>query len=337
MDNRLKYLISIWLGTCALFVLLTVLVGGMVRLTHSGLSIVEWKPVTGIIPPINQEAWQQEFKKYQQFPEYKNKPISLKQYKFIYWWEYIHRLIARLLGLIFFIPFLIFWLTQKLSIPLIKHFLVLLLLGMLQGFIGWYMVKSGLVNKPSVSHYRLAVHLSLAYFIFCYILWLIANIWRDKKVNDIPKKVIGFIRGFIILLSLQIIFGAFVAGLKAGYIYNTFPLMGNTFIPQMMWNQSLGVFNLFENPVTVQFIHRILGYLIFIKLIVAFFYFKKYRLTKYQAFFMYASIDLGLVQILLGILTLVHHVPIVLAVAHQTTALLLLGSFVLFIHAFLKK
>ena len=322
-------------------------------MTRSGLSMVDWKPLTGILPPLNDGAWANEFQKYKSFPEYRevNRDMTLDGYKFIYYWEYAHRILGRVLGLVFIIPFLIFWRQKKIPTGFTKKMIFAFALGGLQGFIGWVMVKSGLQDKPSVSHYRLALHLSLAYFIFCYFIWMILSIRqstsRTHKVitkNDTEskeKKKFNFLltlnQWLIALMSLQIIYGAFVAGLKAGYLYNTFPLMGSSFIPQGFWSMTPLWKNLFENPTSVQFIHRMLGYLL---LIVGIFFtywvcrhLKKDSIrpdsNRNDKIRRYALISLGLMflQVFIGIFTLIFAVPVWLGVLHQANSLILLGSY----------
>ncbi len=336
--EKTKRQLTTWLSICAFFVLLTVVVGGIVRLTRSGLSIVEWKPIMGVIPPIGQQQWEEAFHLYKQFPEYQtvNKGMTLSDYKFIYWWEFIHRILGRLIGIVFFIPFLIFIWQKKIKGPMIGKYLFVFFLGGLQGLIGWYMVKSGLVRNPSVSHYRLLLHLSLAYFIFCYILWIIWDMHFTLSVKNRATSFILHIKFFIALLCLQVVYGAFTAGLKAGYFYNTFPLMGGQFIPQGIWNLSPPMLNFLENRVTVQFIHRLLAFCIILYSVFLWIHARKFQLGEYQKIFLYSTIFFVSLQFLIGVLNILYAVPIALGVLHQSLAMFLLSSSTLLLHSCLK-
>ncbi len=329
MNHRKQ--LTIWLFSCLFIVFLIVIVGGSVRLTGSGLSIVYWKPVTGILPPLNDQEWSKEFHAYQQFPEYKkvNFDITLSDYKYIYWWEYIHRILGRLLGLVFLIPFLIFRWQKKINTILQKKMIIIFLLGGLQGFIGWFMVKSGLSDKPQVSHYRLALHLSLAYLIFCSMLWMMLGFYRPqiRPVEQRKKKSLRLNQWLLFFLGFQIIYGAFVAGLKAGYIYNTFPLMGSYFFPDSAFHLQPFWINFFDSKPMVQFIHRILGYLIFFLGII--FTFQMYKDFPKEKIIVHISLFLLVLQVILGVATLVFAVPTWLGVMHQGNSLLLLASYLI--------
>ena len=296
--------------------------------------MVDWKPVTGIVPPLNNQDWADAFYAYQQFPEYKkvNFNITLSDYKYIYWWEYIHRVLGRLLGLLFLIPFIIFRWQKKIDVILQKKMAFVFLLGGLQGLIGWLMVKSGLGNNPQVSHYRLALHLSLAYVIFCAMLWMILNLYRPQKkaVDQKKKKCLRFNQWLLFFLSIQIIYGAFVAGLKAGYVYNTFPLMGSSFFPDVNFHPQSSWRILFDNKGMVQFIHRSLGYLIFFGGI--FFAFQMYKNYPKEKKIIHISFFLLVLQVILGIMTIIFAVPIWLGIMHQGNSLLLLASYLICLH-----
>lgn len=334
--------VKIWLWSVNIFILLIVAVGGITRLTRSGLSITEWKPVSGIVPPLSQVHWKEEFQKYKATPEYQkvNKGMSLDDFKFIYFWEFIHRLIARLIGLVFFVPLVWLWIREKLSPEMKKHGLFVLFLGGLQGLMGWLMVKSGLVDNPHVSHYRLALHLGLAFFIFNYILWLIMSLGSHRYSISVSK---GNIKAryrsrflwLMALVSLQILYGAFVAGLKAGYMYNTYPLMEGQIIPAGMFSVSASfLLNLVENPITVQFIHRNLGIVV---LVYALLLWRRLRRDNPSPVLM-APVNLVVflifLQVVLGILTLIYHVPVFLGVSHQVVALLILAGITRVLHWF---
>lgn len=283
-----------------------VMLGGATRLTHAGLSIVEWKPITGIIPPLNMNHWLMEFQKYQKTPEFIqiNSAMTLSDFQFIYWMEYAHRLLGRIIGLCFFLPLIFLWKTLS-SFLRQRSIMILLLIG-LQGFLGWYMVKSGLVQEPSVSHYRLTIHLITAFILMGLlintILPFITNEEKYTKKMHLAKLSFAFI-------CLTIIYGGFVAGLKAGLIYNTFPLMGGQWIPSEFFHLSPFYKNFVQNHATVQWLHRVFGLLSLLHV------FLFYRYEKN----IYTKIWFGLLctQVIIGIVTLVHHVSVLLGTLHQ--------------------
>ena len=217
-----------WLLTGCVLIFIMVVVGGITRLTHSGLSISNYKLISGTIPPMNEVEWQEAFELYKQYPEYQkiNNRFTLEEFKDIYFWEWIHRVIGRFIGLVFFIPFVYFLLKKQLSKATVKKCLLLLFLGGFQGFLGWYMVKSGLVDRPDVSHYRLAMHLTTAFITFAFTLWVALDLWFPKK-KEINRSFRNLIRIGLLLLLVQIVWGAFVAGLDAGWIHNHWPLMSD--------------------------------------------------------------------------------------------------------------
>ena len=280
----------------------------------------------GAIPPLTQAEWEETFKAYQNFPEYKliNSTMDLEGFKKIFFWEWFHRLFGRLIGVAFFLPFAFFIATKSLSKEQIKKYSIAFILGGCQGLLGWFMVKSGLVNNPDVSHFRLAAHLSLAFLIIGYIYWLVLELKYDRK-NEIEQ---GSLNSwipivFLIFLSMQIVYGAFVAGLDAGLTHNTFPKMGRHWIPTGMWELVPTYLNFFENPVSLQFVHRYLGYFVFLVGI-----FTGLKLLKAPSVHLNRC-GLGLilmlvVQVTLGILTLIWYVPIWTASMHQLGACLLL-------------
>lgn len=318
----------IWLfGTCFL-IWLMIMLGGATRLTHSGLSIVEWKPVTGILPPLSDSAWQDEFAKYQQFPEYKlvNSGMTISEFKFIFFMEYAHRLLGRLIGLFFFVPLVYFWVRGQLS-PLVKKMSVAaMVIGAGQGVMGWYMVKSGLVKDPAVSHYRLAAHLLLAMLLYAMLFWTAL-----KELYPLPKirqKRLAGAAGMLHLgsffLLLTIVYGAFVAGLKAGLIYNTYPLMEGSFIPSE-WNFLQPLYlNFLENAATVQWMHRTIAILTFATISISMVWLM--RLGVSESLKQSAILALGgvFLQVCLGIMTLLHQVPVFLGTLHQGTAVIVL-------------
>jgi heme a synthase len=256
-----------WLFSAAALVFAMVVVGGATRLTDSGLSITEWQPIVGIVPPLSEADWQDAFAKYKEIPEYQrvNQGMSLEQFKFIYWWEWAHRALGRLIGLVFALPFGWFWFRGHLPRALAPKLLGVLALGGLQGFIGWYMVQSGLAERVDVSQYRLALHLTLAFVIFGLLLWLALGLSpgsrpvRLKPVMPVQRRLAALL---LALLLVQIALGAFVAGLKAGLTYNTWPLMDGKLIPDGLGTLEPWYLNLFENVTTVQFAHRIVAYIL---------------------------------------------------------------------------
>lgn len=323
--------IRVWLYFVALLIFAMVIVGGATRLTDSGLSITEWKPLLGAIPPLSESDWLVAFEKYRQIPEYQqiNKGMSLGDFKSIYWWEWSHRFLGRFIGLAFAIPALFFWLSGRLEQSLRPKTLVLFILGGLQGALGWYMVKSGLVDRVDVSQYRLAAHLTLAVAIFAAILWVAFGIGHEKREPTVvcygPATII-----IIALIFLQIALGGFVAGLDAGHGYNTWPLMDDAFIPTGLAAMSPVWKNLFENAMTVQFNHRMVAYGI-----VLFIFFHSARQLAEQCRAGSSALVLlviVLIQLGLGIGTLIYQVPINLALSHQAVALILLTTAVWHLH-----
>lgn len=301
-----------------------VVIGGITRLTQSGLSIVEWKPISGIIPPLSQEEWQETFQKYRESPEFIHyrKNFTLSDFKKIFFWEYLHRLLGRIIGIVFILPFIYFWVKGYLGKKLRKKLLIIFILGFFQGLLGWYMVKSGLVNIPHVSHYRLAAHLVTAFGLIAYIFWVILDFFPYKKI--LSTKLFKFSSLFLLLISFQIGYGAFVAGLKAGKWYNTFPKMDHEWIPDSFTSEFeyYGNLAIIESPPVVQFIHRSLAYLIIlfgIFLLVWSFYKLKYIPNALKL-----VMGLIIAQFTLGVFTLIYAVPIILGVLHQIFAAFLL-------------
>lgn len=336
--------VILWLFSGCFLIFAMVIVGGITRLTGSGLSITEWKVVTGTIPPLNEVQWQEEFEKYQQSPQFKkiNAHFELTEFKNIYWWEYIHRLLGRLIGLVFIIPFIWFLVTRQLDRPLIYKSLLLFFLGGLQGFIGWYMVSSGLVDIPNVSHYRLALHLLTAFITFGLTYWFAIELFLTEKIRPAGwiKKLKTYAWITFCLIVLQIIYGAFVAGLKAGYAYNTWPLMGDTLIPSTI-NYALsshGIKALTADMSVVQFIHRYLAYIVYFIISGLWIWAIKKNnrenisLTQPQVNALKFLLIVVNVQFLLGVLTLIYAVPIWLGVLHQVGAFLLFAAGIYLMH-----
>ncbi len=333
--------VVIWLLAVCTLIFCMVVLGGVTRLTNSGLSMVEWEPIMGIIPPINASEWQDTFSKYQQSPEYQkiNRGMSLDQFKSIFYFEYAHRVLGRLIGLAFLLPFIYFLLRKKISARMVPKMIIMFILGGLQGVLGWYMVKSGLVHNPHVSQYRLTAHLLAAICIYSYILWVAMGMLWDNTANTAIE---GFnrLRVFSLtitaLIVLMIISGGFVAGTRAGLAFNTFPLMNGQIIPEGLFSMSPVYLNFFENLLTIQFNHRLLAYALFISIPVLWFFVQKsqcqQRTRKIAHLFM---LMLG-IQVSLGISTLLFHVPVALAATHQAGALVLLTLSLLLNHEFRK-
>ena len=328
-----------WLLTGCVLIFIMVVVGGITRLTHSGLSISNYKLISGTIPPMNEVEWQETFDLYKQYPEYQklNNHFTLQDFKDIYFWEWLHRVIGRFIGVVFFIPFLYFLIKKQLTNPTIKKAIVLLILGGFQGFLGWYMVKSGLVDRPDVSHYRLAAHLTTAFITFAYTFWVALDIiYPNKKV--IEKQLRNFIRITLGVLILQIIYGAFVAGLDAGFIHNHWPMMSEgKFMHETVYiEQSPIIKNFIEGKSGVQFVHRILAYIVVVLILVIWNKTRKKHLTKDQKNGVNALLLLVGIQFLLGILTIIMQVPVWLGVAHQIGAFFLLTATTFVLHRFTK-
>ena len=317
-------LLRLWLYAIAGLILAMVLVGGATRLTDSGLSITEWKPLLGAIPPLSEADWQEAFAKYQRIPEYQlvNKGMSLAAFKAIYWWEWAHRFLGRFIGVAFFVPFLIFWLGGAIPRGLMPKLAAIFLLGGAQGALGWYMVKSGLAERTDVSQYRLAAHLGLAVLIYGATLWVAFGLSRRAfaagPVSGWLKGLAGILAG---LVFLQIILGGFVAGTDAGLSHNTWPLMDGAIIPDGLGTMQPWYLNLFENVLTIQFNHRMAGYLIALAALVNLFVAWRSP-SRAIALAVFAAV---LAQIALGVLALLSQLQLGLALAHQAGAVLLFG------------
>lgn len=314
-----------WLITGIVMIIIMIAIGGITRLTHSGLSMVDWKPLMGSIPPISDTEWNESFEKYKAYPEYQmvNYDMTLSEYKNIFFWEYFHRLWGRIMGIVFIIPFLIFWKKGYLPNPWFKRFIYIVIGGGLVGALGWFMVVSGLKDKPAVSHYRLAIHLIAAFTLLIYIYWQLLKVKYGEQ--SVSSGNTTFIKWIIALAYLQIIYGAFVAGLKAGLIHNTWPLMGGQLIHENTFTLSPFWENLLQHKDGVQFIHRTLA--IILLLTISYFAFKTLKESTNQ---LSKSIKISLyiivIQFVLGVLTLILKVPVSLGVLHQIGAILLLIS-----------
>lgn len=301
-----------------------VVVGGLTRLTHSGLSMVEWN-ITGSFPPTSDAEWNNLFDKYRNSPEYKlvNSYFTIDDFKNIFWFEYVHRLIGRLIGFVFIVPFLYFIIKKKIPMGYLKKLIFLLFLGGLQGLIGWYMVKSGLVKNPAVSHYRLAFHLITAFITFGFTLWFALDLIFQSKNTSKTEGLKRYLIAFFAILILQIVYGAFVAGLKAGYVYTTYPKMGLEWIPSIITSQKPVWLNFFEMHAGVQFVHRYIALLLLILSVVIFYKTKKTEISvKLKKSLNIIPIAV-ILQFLLGIFTLIYAVPVSIAILHQTMAFIL--------------
>ncbi len=324
--------INYWLISLLLFIGLIVIVGGLTRLTDSGLSITTWDVVKGILPPITKNQWIDAFNLYKQIPQYYllNENMTMNEFKIIYYWEYIHRILGRILGLLFLIPFLFIYLKKILTKKYNQNFFILFLLILLQGTVGWYMVKSGLVENTTVSHYRLAIHLNLAFILFSAIFWYFLNIkLKENKFffNLSTKYLVTKI--FIFLVFLQITFGAFTSGLDAGQIYQTWPLMNNYIFPDDLSSSSIFSMQIFNEPSFIQFVHRKLAYVIFIYvLVMSFFVFFKKEKYKYNS--TYFLLIVIFIQLILGVYTLLSGAHILIASLHQISTIFLLISSIYF-------
>ena len=319
-----------WLIICSLMVAIMIIIGGLTRSTNSGLSMVEWKIISGIVPPITTNDWIELFNKYKQFPEYRlvNQNITLNDFQFIFWMEYIHRMLGRLIFLVVLIPFIFFLKKKLIPQKLKKHFFIIIFLIIAQGLLGWHMVKSGLIDNHDVSQYRLSIHLIMAFIIYGYLLFISLTFYnlikKRKKYLIKNNKQIFFINSLLILLILiTVASGGFVAGLDAGLVYNTFPKMGDSYIPHEIFNIKPIYLNFFENPATVQFNHRLLGFLTFLAAILLFVYSKKCKLHKQIQKKMVLIIFVVILQVILGIGTLLSYVAIPIALTHQLGALIL--------------
>lgn len=320
--------LRIWLGFIAFLIIVMILVGGATRLTDSGLSITEWQPIIGAIPPLSVADWQEAFDAYKKIPEYTevNAGMSLQAFKTIYWWEWGHRFLGRFIGLAFFVPLVGFWIAGYISRPLLPRLLGLFVLGGLQGALGWYMVMSGLVDRVDVSQYRLTAHFGVAVLILGYTLWLIWGLGANAGQKAVRSGAAAVVAALVLLLIfLQLLAGALVAGIDGGLGFNTWPLINGAFVPSGLDAATPWYLNFFENPLTVQFQHRMLGYVVVV-------------VTILQAIWLARRGDhalvgsattlavLTLLQATLGVWTLLLAVPIELGLAHQAGAIFVFAA-----------
>ena len=327
-ENKINKLFLYWLKSTLILVFSIIIIGGLTRLTNSGLSITEWELFSGIIPPLNENAWNNYFNQYKKIPQYEllNFDMSLNEFKVIFYWEYVHRIFARFIGLFFLIPLVYFHFSKKIKNNYMAMCYLIFSLILFQGFIGWYMVKSGLINDITVSHYRLSIHLITAIFIISIIFWLIKNISSNTNKNffNISRNNIPF-QILILLIFMQIILGAFVSGLDAGKIYQTWPLMDKNYFPDDITIKNLKVFFDFDNHSLVQFYHRNVAYLLIVYVcFLTIFIYKKRLIELYKP--LNILLFFSIFQITLGVLTLVSGLNIYLASIHQITGVLLVLS-----------
>lgn len=337
--------VATWLLFCAAVVFGMILLGGVTRLTNSGLSMVEWKPLVGVIPPLSEEAWQETFNKYKAFPEYQkvNRGMSLDAFKSIFMFEYLHRVLGRLIGVIFFFPMVYFWAKKKLRQGLSPKLIVLFFLGGFQGLLGWYMVKSGLVNNPRVSQYRLTAHLGVAVLIYAYMLWLSFELLFVRRAAQARTAQLGvhplarWSLWLVGLVYLMILSGGLVAGTRAGLAYPTWPLMGDSFIPPGLYSLTPAWLSIFEDVTTIQFNHRMFAY--GLTVLIGLFVYGVIRHSSSQRAKLAASLLVIalVVQVTLGVSTLLLQVPVVVAAAHQGGAVILLSAAVYCSHVIRRQ
>ena len=328
-QDKKNIYISTWLLLITLLIGLIIAVGGLTRLTDSGLSITRWELFSGLLPPLSNDDWLVYFNLYKEIPEFKiqNYSMTINEFKFIFWWEWFHRFLGRIIGICFLLPLIYF--TIIFGFKHLKNLYFIFFLICFQGFLGWYMVSSGLVDRVDVSHYRLALHLLLAFFILSLILW---NYFKIKNFNLSHKKLNFYLPlAFLILIFFQITVGAFVSGMDAGTIYNSWPLMGSSYFPDDSSIGDIFSFYVFNNPSLVQFIHRNLAYVILI-----YYFFLIYKIYKNNLIRFFIPIKIiGLIlflQIILGILTLLFGAQIYLASMHQITSIFLISSTLYFLY-----
>lgn len=340
MKNNNKSVI-LWLLSGCVLVFIMVLVGGITRLTNSGLSMTDWHLVTDTFPPLTEEKWEQTFEQYKQFPEYQkiniHNDFTLDDYKFIYFWEWFHRLIGRVIGLVFIVPFVYFLIKKKLDKATIGKCYILLGMGALQGFFGWFMVKSGLVDHPDVSHFRLALHLTFAFLTFAYTLWVALDlIYPERKMPVLALRKTARIA--LVLLIIQIIYGGFVAGLNAGLIHNHWPLMsdGQLLHESVLLEKDSWLLRLTEGKSGVQFVHRTMAYLVVGAILYSYVKSRKIGVDSQQQKGIQMMVLLVFLQFALGVFTLLYSVPITLGLLHQITAFFLLTAATYTLHRLSK-
>jgi cytochrome c oxidase assembly protein subunit 15 len=340
MEKENKSVI-IWLLSGCILVFIMVVVGGITRLTNSGLSMTDWHLVTDTFPPLTEAKWQETFEQYKQFPEYQkiniHNDFTLSDYKFIYFWEWFHRFIGRVIGLVFIMPFLYFLIKKKIDKATLRKCYILLGMGALQGFFGWFMVKSGLVDNPDVSHFRLSLHLTFAFLTFAYTLWVALDlIYPERKQALLPLQ--KWARIAMVFLLIQIIYGGFVAGLNGGLIHNHWPLMsdGQWLHDSVLLEKDSWLLRLTEGKSGVQFVHRTLAYVVLTLMVLLYFKAQKFTLSTQQKRGLNGLVLVVLLQFTLGVLTLLYGVPLWLGLIHQVVAFFLLATMTFTLHRLSK-
>ena len=329
VNPKINNQLSLWLITMFWIIAIMIVVGGLTRLTDSGLSITEWQLFSGILPPLNNNDWIMYFNLYKKIPEYElqNYNMTLQEFKIIFWWEWGHRFLGRVIGISFLIPLVYF--SFKIEFYKLLNLYLIFFLICFQGFVGWYMVSSGLVDRVDVSHFRLSIHLLIAFLILSLIFW---NYLKTKVINNNTRRISVFLPLiFLILVFIQIVVGAFVSGMDAGKIYNSWPLMGNTYFPNDNNFKDLFRLSAFSDPSLVQFMHRNLAYLIMF-----FYFFIFYKIYKNKIYDLYKSINiLGIfiiLQIILGIYTVIYGAQLYIAAMHQLSSIFLVSSCIYFFY-----
>ncbi len=330
--------IYIWLLTMTAMVLGIIIIGGLTRLTDSGLSMTDWRPLLGTIPPLSKNSWQTVFDMYKQTPEFKivNKNMSLEEFKYIFWWEWFHRIFARLIGIVFIFPLIYFIFKKQINQTLYIRLAIVFIFGIFQALVGWWMVKSGLNENPYVSPYRLTFHLLNALVIFSILLWIAMDYRYSIKIEFIPKNFNNdfYIFASIILIFITIASGGFMAGTNSGQSFNTFPLMNGKIFPDDYHLEDYGLFNIFENTVAINFNHRWLSILVFIFILFVCFKYFKFNNENISKTLVYLIVFFLTTQVLLGIVTLLSNVYLPLASMHQTNSILLLSTLLISYHQF---
>ncbi len=331
MDHTGRRAVAVWLFVCCLMVFATLVVGGVTRLTHSGLSIVRWQPIVGAVPPLSRSDWQVAFAQYQKTPEFLqvNRHMDIGEFKHIFWWEYAHRLLGRSIGVVFLLPFLYFLARRRIERQLVPRLAGIFVLGGLQGAMGWYMVSSGLVDDPRVSQYRLAAHLGLAFVIFAAMFWVALGLVNEREETPRPGRAAAlqrFAAWLALIVFTMVEAGAFLAGLHGGLAYNTFPAMNGHFVPPDMFALSPWFANFFNNPSAAQFDHRLIAWLLI--LLVPSFWLSSRRTALPPRARLAANLLLlaFALQVGLGIATLLLVVPVPLAACHQAGAMVLFAT-----------
>jgi cytochrome c oxidase assembly protein subunit 15 len=333
-DAKARVVVGSWLAVMAALILVMVMVGGATRLTESGLSMVDWRPVTGFVPPLNDADWQGEFEKYQSSPEYQlvNRGMSLEDFKTIYRWEFWHRNLGRFIGIAFLLPLLFFLYKRFIPSELTPRLIGLFVLGGGQGFLGWYMVQSGLANEPAVSHYRLAAHLSMALILFSAVWWTALDLLTPPPDTKASTGIVLVSWAFLAILAVQIVYGAFVAGLDAGYAYNTWPDMEGAFLPETAFAGQSTAERLTSGTATVQFVHRMLAYGVAAFALALAIMVPRCVADPGASNLAAALIFVVAGQVILGIVTLLKAVPVVLGTLHQGCAVIVLAVSLAMLH-----